>query len=68
MKEKKYQDYADLPLFLSVQDLADAMRISRTVAYELARREDFPSITIGSRIIVPREKFIAWVDRQTEKK
>lgn len=68
MKEEKYQDYADLPLFLSVQDLADAMRISRTVAYELARREDFPSITVGSRIIVPREKFIAWVDRQAEKK
>ncbi len=68
MKEQKYQDYADLPLFLSVQDLADAMGISRTVAYELARREDFSSITVGSRSIVPREKFIAWVDRQAEKK
>ena len=31
-------------------------------------RQDFPTITLGSRIIVPRDKFMAWIDEQSSKK
>ena len=37
-------------------------------AYEVAHRQDFPTITLGSRIIVPRDKFMAWIDEQSAKK
>lgn len=37
-------------------------------AYEVAHRQDFPTITLGSRIIVPRDKFMAWIEEQAAQK
>ena len=68
MKEVKYKSYDDLPLMLSVPEVAAAMGISRAGAYELAHSEGFPSLTIGSRIVVPKDKLIAWIDESTKEK
>ena len=38
--------------------------ISRAGAYELVRSEGFSALKIGSRIVVPKEKFIGWIDSQ----
>ena len=35
---------------------------------EVAHRRDFPTIALGSRIIVPRDKFMEWIDEQAAKK
>ena len=64
MKGVKYKSYDELPLMLSVPEVAAVMGISRAGAYELARSENFPSLSIGSRIIVPKDKFIAWIEAQ----
>ena len=61
-----YQNYCDLPLTLSVPEVAKVLGISRAGAYELVRADSFPKIRIGNRIVVPRDKFIAWIDAQTE--
>lgn len=45
--------------------LAAGLGISRAGAYELVRSEGFPALKIGSRIVVPKEKFIGWIDTQT---
>ena len=45
---------------LSVLDVASVLGISRAGAYELVRSDGFPALRIGSRIIVPKEKFIDW--------
>jgi len=39
--------------------------ISLTSAYELMHEKDFPSIKIGSRIIVPKDKFREWIDKKS---
>lgn len=65
MKQSPYKNYDELPLMLSVPDIAAVLGISRAGAYELARTTGFPSMTIGSRIIIPKDEFIAWVKRQT---
>jgi excisionase family DNA binding protein len=65
MKEVKYKSYDDLPLMLSVPEVAAVLRISRAGAYELVHSKGFPSLTIGSRIVVPKEKFIAWIDEKS---
>ena len=39
--------------------------ISRAGAYELVRSDGFPALRIGSRIVVPKEKFIDWINANT---
>ena len=62
----KYTTYEQLPLMLSVPDVAAVLGISRAAAYELARSKNFPSLRIGTRIVVPKDKFINWIDRKVE--
>lgn len=42
MKENFYKSYDELPLMLSVQEIAKVLGISKTSAYELVRRKGFP--------------------------
>ena len=65
MKQAVYKSYDELPLMLSVPEVAAVLGISRAGAYELVKGKDFPALKIGSRIVVPKEKFIAWVDERT---
>ena len=68
MSKKKFKSFEELPLVLSVEDVANVMGICIAYAYELTHRRDFPSFTVGTRILVPKEKFIAWLDEQTKEK
>ena len=65
MNKTKYTNYDDLPLMLSVPDVASVLGISRAGAYELVRSDGFPSLRIGSRIVVPKGKFIDWIITNT---
>lgn len=66
MRTSKYKNYEDLPLMLSVPEVGEVLGISRAGAYELVRSAGFPHIKIGNRVVVPRDKFIAWIDENTE--
>ena len=59
-----YTSYNQLPLSLNANDIAAVLGISRANAYTLMRAKGFPTIFIGKRMIVPRDKFIAWMDLQ----
>ena len=65
MNKTKYTNYDDLPLMLSVPDVTSVLGISRAGAYELVRSDGFPSLRIGSRIVIPKEKFIGWINANT---
>ena len=67
MKESVYKSYDDLPLFLNAEIVSKVLGVSSTTAYELMHNEDFPSLRIGSRLIVEKEKFREWVNSQTER-
>lgn len=64
MRKTQYTSYDQLPLMLSVPEVAAVLGISRAGAYELVRAEGFPALKIGSRIVVPKEKFLSWIDTQ----
>lgn len=66
MKEEKFRSHDALPLTLTVPEVGEALGISRAKAYDLVRSEGFPSMRIGTRILVPRDKLIRWIDKQTE--
>ena len=59
-----YTSYDQLPLSLCANDIAAVLGISRANAYTLMRSTGFPTIFIGKRMIVPRDKFIEWMDLQ----
>lgn len=65
MKQTVYKSYDELPLMLSVSEVAAVLGISRAGTYELVKSDGFPSLKIGSRIVIPKEKFIAWINAQT---
>ena len=65
MKKYEYTSFDGLPLMLSVPEVASVLGISRARAYELVKEKGFPSLTIGSRILVPRDKLIAWIDEKS---
>ena len=68
MRRSRYNSFHELPLMLTVQDVAAVLGTGLAHAYEVAHRQDFPTITLVSRIIVPRDKFMAWIDEQAAKK
>lgn len=65
MKESIYKHYDELPLFLNAETVAKALGVSPSSGYELMHEKGFPALRIGSRIVVPKEKFIAWVEANT---
>lgn len=68
MKKVTFRSYEELPLTLSVPETAAALDISRAGAYELVRTEGFPALKIGTRIVIPKDKFKEWVDQNAGRK
>ncbi len=65
MKQAVYTSYADLPLFLNAETVARVLGVSISSSYELMHEAGFPAMRIGNRLMVPKEKFIKWVDERT---
>lgn len=66
MKKSMYKTKEEMPLFLTVMDVANLLGISRASAYELVRQENFPKLKIvQGRTIIPRDRLLEWLDEQT---
>jgi len=65
MKESKYNSYDDLPLFLNAELVAKVLGVSPSSGYELMHEPGFPVLKIGNRMVVPKEKFVQWVEEHT---
>ena len=65
LKESVYRSYEELPLFLNAKMVAQVLGIAPSSVYELMHESSFPVLKIGSRMVVPKEKFIEWVERNT---
>ena len=66
MKESSYKSYDELPLFLNAATVAKVLGVSPSSGYELMHEPDFPILKVGSRMVVPKEKFVVWVSRHTQ--
>ena len=65
MKLSVYKSYDDLPLFLNARMVAQVLGVSIPTAYELLNDPGFPTLRVGSRMVVPKEKFIQWAEGQS---
>ena len=61
MKESNHKSYDDLPLFLNAKMVSQVLGVSVSSGYELMHGPDFPTLRVGSRMVVPKEQFIQWV-------
>ena len=59
-----YTSYDQLPLALSAEDVSQVLGISRANAYALMHSKGFPTLKIGKRITVPKDKLIEWMEKQ----
>jgi len=66
LKKSIYKSYDELPLLLNVKQLADLLGVSDSSVYELIQEDDFPSLRIGKRIVVPKEELRAWISTRTK--
>jgi excisionase family DNA binding protein len=53
----------DEPVVFTVEEAAEVLRISRGSAYEAVRTGEIPSIRINRRILVPRERLLAVINK-----
>ncbi len=65
MKVSQFKDYSELPLFLNAELVAKVLGVSPSSGYELMHEPSFPILKIGNRMVVPKEKFIQWVEQNT---
>jgi excisionase family DNA binding protein len=49
---------------LCANEVAKVLNISKANAYNLMHDKDFPTIFIGKRMIVPRDKLAEWIAEQ----
>ena len=48
---------------LTVKELQAYLRIGKDKVYALTKYKDFPSIRIGRRILIPKERLNVWLNR-----
>ena len=49
MSNKRYRNFEEMPLTLTVPEVAEILEIGRNTAYEIVRSGDLPSCRIGKR-------------------
>lgn len=62
---ERKQKFRRKPLFLNSKMIGEVLRISAASSYELLYQEGFPTLKVGNRLVVSKEKFIAWVEENT---
>ena len=66
MKKSVFTSYDELPLLLNVKQLAELLGVSDSSVYELIQKDDFPSLRIGERIVIPKEELRKWISAHTK--
>lgn len=59
--DKRICSFDELPLTLTVEEVAEILGICKANAYSLCHNENFPSVKVGNRFIVPRPAFELWM-------
>ena len=62
--EKAAQRREDLPRLLSYKELQKQFGMSHQMAYRLLNSGDMPTVHIGTRLFMHRDRFLEWLDAQ----
>ena len=62
--KNNFTSYDQLPLALSAEEVSQVLSISRANAYALMHSKGFPTLKIGKRMTVPKDKLMEWMEKQ----
>lgn len=69
MAQCAYKDFSELPVIMTVKDVQNVLGIHSNNVYELVRRQGFPAVRVSERrIIVPRDRFLQWLDNSADQR
>lgn len=58
---------ANYPDVLTAKQLEEILHISRASTYNLLNRADFPTLHVGGRKLVAKDRLLEWMDVNTGK-
>ena len=64
MSNEIFADFTDV---MTAEQLASALQISKSGAYALLNRSDFPTLRIGGRKMVMKKELLEWLNSRTNR-
>ena len=62
VEKQGYNSYDSVPLFLNASNIASLLSIPKSDVYFMFHAADFPTITIGGRMIVRKDRLFQWLE------
>lgn len=62
-----YSSIEELPIVLQAKHIQNVLGISKGKTYELMNSADFPTIYLNKRMVVPKDKFLEWLNQDKRK-
>ena len=59
-------DIEKMPYTLNAKQVAEILGVARNTAYTLMHSEGFPTLHVGRRLLVPKDKLLQWMDDHLE--
>ena len=63
--EVQTQDATNAKILLTIKDIQEVFQCGKNYAYSLTKLKGFPTIKIGKKIFVPKDKLKKWIDENT---
>ncbi|WP_297870850.1 helix-turn-helix domain-containing protein [uncultured Oscillibacter sp.] len=61
-----FKSYDELPVLLTVSDLADVLQVSRNKAYSLARSRSLCALRVAGQIRIEKQAFLDYIQTLKE--
>lgn len=65
IETQQFKSLSDFPITLNATHISQILGLSRAGVYNLLDMEGFPTLRVGKRKLVPRDKFIEWMEDHT---
>ena len=63
--EVQTQDATNEKILLTIKDIQEIFQCGKNYAYSLTKLKGFPTIKIGKKIFIPKDKLKKWIDENT---
>lgn len=57
----------DNKLLLTVEETRKILGMGRNSMYDLVKQKDFPSMSVGNKTYINKEKLQSWINKKCEK-